>query len=129
MTSQADAAADVRALIVDNNSDLIDALMVRLSHHGFRVDVYDLPSDVLAGYNVNGCSLAFLGVRLPQMTGFELARELWHINPELRVCFLSEFEINEQEARVLMPSLKSHCFLTKNLAFDDLSRRVDSLVA
>ncbi|MEO9319864.1 MAG: response regulator [Nitrososphaera sp.] len=129
MTSQADGTADIRALIVDNNRELIDSLMIRLSQHGFQVDVYNLPSDVLGEYDVKACSLAFLGVRLPQMTGFELARELWRANPGLKVCFLSEFEINEQEARVLMPSLKSHCFLTKGLAFEDLSRRIDSLVA
>lgn len=50
---------------------------------------------------------------MPEKTGFDLARDIWQLDEKAQVCFLSAFEIYEDEAKKIFKSLKTHCFVKK----------------
>ena len=70
--------------------------------------------------------VAILDIRMPEMSGFQLARRLWQQNGDLQICFMSAFQINETEARLTMPGLRNHCFLTEPLTPAVVARHIES---
>ena len=70
--------------------------------------------------------VAMLDMQMPEMSGFQLARWLWQQNGDLQICFMSAFEISETEARLTMPGLRNHCFLTKPLTPAVIARHIES---
>jgi CheY-like chemotaxis protein len=112
-------------LLVDDDKDIIYTLKRGLENHGCSVTAFDRPAEALE-IDPGKYDVAVLDVRMPELSGFELARRLWKKNPELQVCFLSAFEIHPQESRMALPSLKSHCFLTKPMLAADLASHIAS---
>ncbi|MEO9321455.1 MAG: response regulator [Nitrososphaera sp.] len=102
----------MKVLIVDDESDITLILTRGLEISGYSVTAFNRPADALK-HGANAFDIAILDIRMPEMNGFQLARKLWQQNTNLRVCFLSAFEIYEAEARRTLPSLKSYCFLKK----------------
>jgi DNA-binding response OmpR family regulator len=102
-----------RILIVDDDRCITDTIKAGLKHSGCEVDAFTQSMDALSDYKPNYYAGIILAVRMPKMSGFELARNIWKQEPNAKVCFLSAFEINEKEAKWLFPHLKSWCFLTK----------------
>lgn len=46
-------------------------------------------------------------------SGLDLARDIWQRDEKVQICFLTSFEIYENEARKVFNNLKSHCFIRK----------------
>ncbi len=92
-----------------------------LHSHGHSVEVFNDARQALAKYTSGRYDAAVLDFKMPTMSGFELARALWQKDKNLQVCFLSAFEVSETEAKTVLPSLKSHCFLTKPISICILS--------
>lgn len=114
----------MKILFVDDESDITSTTKRGLENLGHKVDAFIRPSEALT-HDPIGYNIAILDVRMPEMSGFELARKLWRKNEKLQVCFLSAFEINAREAMTTLPSLKSHCFLRKPLAPSELARHIE----
>jgi DNA-binding LytR/AlgR family response regulator len=51
--------------------------------------------------------------RMPGINGFELARAIWRQDESAQICFLTAFEIYEQEAKAVFKDFKTHCFVKK----------------
>jgi DNA-binding response OmpR family regulator len=114
----------MRVLLVDDEKDITDMLKRGLQDRGFNIDAYSKPIEALQ-QDVRLYDIAILDIRMPEMSGFELARALWRrTNQKLQVCFLSAFEINQKEAKEILPSLKSHCFLTKPVVPSELAKHI-----
>ena len=109
-----------RLLVVDDEPDIVTVLTRGLSANGFQVDAFANPVDALANYQPQRYSAIILDVRMPNMSGFELARKIWKDDPEAQICFLTAYEVYEQEVKWVFPSLKSYCFIKKPLSVSDL---------
>jgi two-component system response regulator MtrA len=68
--------AQQRALIVDNNASLAEAVAEILAGSGFEVDVALSGVDALAAWRVRPADLVVLDVDLPDIGGLTLARRL-----------------------------------------------------
>jgi DNA-binding response OmpR family regulator len=95
-----------------------------LETQGFKVDAFNLPVEVPLD-KAKQCDIAILDVKMPEINGFQLARLLWQQNEKLQVCFLSAFDINENEAKATLPNLKSHCFLTKPMTSGQVAKHIE----
>ena len=109
-----------KLLIVDDEKDISYILKKGLTPFGFDVTTYDDPVEASQHYQPNIYAGIILDIRMPKMSGFELARAIWKLEPEAKICFLSAFDIYEHEARALFPNLKSSCFLTKPVGIECL---------
>ena len=50
---------------------------------------------------------------MPQMNGFELYRKIRDVDPQVRVCFLTAFEVYYDKLRRVFPKLHLRCFTRK----------------
>lgn len=112
-------------LLVDDELDVTSTLKRGLEYLGYRVDAFNRPTEV-PGSAAKECDVAILDIRMPDINGFQLARQLWQQNDKLQICFLSAFEINKKEAQATMPNLRSHCFLTKPLLPSEVARHIQT---
>lgn len=102
-----------RVLLVDDEPDITNVCRRAFEARGYEVDIFNDP--VKAGYHFKPefYDACVLDIRMPEKTGFELARDIWRLDEKAQVCFLTAFVIYEAEAKKMFKSLKTHCFLTK----------------
>jgi len=67
--------------------------------------------------------LLLLDVRMPKMNGFDLYREMMKIN-EVKVCFITAYEVYYEELKKDFPSINIGCFIKKPIQIPDLIRRI-----
>jgi DNA-binding response OmpR family regulator len=95
-----------------------------LEREGFQVDAFNDPYDALASYKSKTYEFHVLDVRMPGMSGFALARKIWEQDPTAQVCFLSAFEIYENEARMVFKDFNTQCFVKKPITPTTLSNHL-----
>lgn len=105
---------------MDDERDINYLLWRGLSSAGFEVDSYLDPTGALENFRPNRYSGIVLDVRMPKMSGFELARKLWDKEPNARICFLTSYEIYRQELDWVSPNKASSCFLVKPLSIAEV---------
>jgi two-component system catabolic regulation response regulator CreB/two-component system response regulator ChvI len=121
----AERSPSLRILVVDDDRDIVYSIKSGLQLYGYKVDAFDRASSALECDSSN-YDAAVVDIRMPEMSGFDLARRLWNQNRDLQICFLSAFEIYEKEAKSAFPSLFSHCFLRKPLEIGVLAKHIES---
>jgi two-component system, OmpR family, response regulator ChvI len=115
-------------LIVDDDHDITKLLKIGLERRGYRVTTFNDPKEALSNFVAGVYDLLILDIRMPNMTGFELFRELRKIDPSARVCFFTAFEIYSEEFHTLFPELQSDCFLRKPMSIAEFAAAVKRLV-
>lgn len=113
-----------KLFLIDDEPDIISVLKRGLELHAFEVDAFTDPNTALEHFKANYYDRIISDIRMPSMTGFELARRIWAIDSKANICFLSSFEIHKSEARKVFSSLKDHCFLTKPVTPSYLARHI-----
>jgi DNA-binding response OmpR family regulator len=114
-----------RILLVDDEADIVNITKRGLEQSGFAVDAFTNPQTALDSYRADTYDRIVTDIRMAGMTGFQLAREIWAADPNANFCFLSAFEIHYGEAKKVMPSLKSYCFLTKPMLPSVLAKHLE----
>lgn len=92
-------------LLVDDDSDMVEVFRRGLKFKGLLIDAYTSPQEALQSFKPNAYDLAILDIRMPEMTGFQLYREMKNRDPAIAVCFLSAFEIQPEEFKSVFPSM------------------------
>jgi two-component SAPR family response regulator len=114
----------VRVLIVDDEQDITSVIKTGLEQRDFVVTAFNLPSKALENYKAGAYDIILLDIRMPAMTGFELARAIWNVDKTARICFLTSFEIYEEEAALVFPSMGRRCFLRKPMTAEHLAKHI-----
>ena len=117
-----------RILLVDDEPDILAVVKIGLEKNGFQVDAFKDPMEALSHFKVDYYDLALLDIRMPRMTGFELSREIVKLDYDLRVCFMTAFEVNMKEAQALFPTLKMDGFLKKPLATSEIVKMLNEIL-
>lgn len=82
-------------LIIDDNIDLADGYAVILQDQGFDVDVAYCGNDGVESYQNNHQDLVLLDIKLPDINGIEVLRQLHLQNPKVKVLIMTGFAIEQ----------------------------------
>ena len=102
-----------RLLLVDDERDIKFLLERSLTNAGFHVEAFLDPAEAFANYRPKSYDGIILDVRMPKMSGFELARKIWEYDSEARICFLTAYEHYREDASWALPGETSLCFMVK----------------
>jgi DNA-binding response OmpR family regulator len=118
-----------RILLVDDEKDIVTVLKASLQKNGYEVDGFSDPKVALANFKKDYYDLVLLDIKMPGMNGFELSRELAKIDDKARIGFMSAFEINLDEARVVFPTLKALFFIRKPVSVQKMVEQIRAFVS
>lgn len=102
-----------RILLVDDEADITAALSMALVEYGFDVDSYNDPLAALSKFKPNYYDLVILDIKMPEMNGFELYRELAKIHSQVKVCFVTA--AGETYYESLTEEVEEYCKIHKGM--------------
>jgi two-component system, OmpR family, response regulator ChvI len=115
-----------RILLVDDEHDITFSLRIGLENNGFVVDTFNDPQEALSNFKAGLYDLLLIDVKMPDMNGFELYREIEKIDNKPKICFITAFEVYYKSLRELFPTTKVDCYIKKPITTDDLVQRIKS---
>ena len=113
-----------KILIVDDDTDITLAFKKGLENDGFNVDVFNDPQEALSNFEASKYDLLLLDIRMPKMNGFELYKEMNKIDNDVKVCFITAFEVYYEALREVFPSMEVECFIRKPIEIGNLVKRI-----
>jgi len=75
---------DNRALVVDDNDDLLEMLAMLLRHEGYEVETASSALEALDKFPSGAFCVVLSDIGMPRMNGYELARRL-RAHPECKI--------------------------------------------
>jgi two-component system, OmpR family, response regulator ChvI len=116
-----------KILVVDDEEDITDSLKIGLERFGFNVDTFNDPQEALKKFKPKAYDVILLDIRMPKMNGFEAYREFTRIDKDVRVCFLTAFEVYKEEFHRLLPEFEIQFFLRKPISISDLASKIKEI--
>jgi DNA-binding response OmpR family regulator len=119
-------------LVVDDEPDITLAFSMGLEDSGFTVDAFNDPLSALESFKEakKSYALALLDINMPKMNGFELYKEIRKIDDKVKVCFVTAFDIQREEADDLKAvgtlNDEKPAIIRKPITIDDLVKRVNA---
>ena len=91
----------------------------------------------LAGEAGDGCTaiteysrtlpdVVLMDINMPGMNGFQLCEKLVDLDANIRVCFMSGGEMNQEAIREIYPKISLGCFIKKPIGASELVERANS---
>jgi CheY-like chemotaxis protein len=121
-----------KILIVDDDEDITLTFQAGIEHSNTytnkKIEVYtsNNPVEALSEFKPNFYDLLLVDINMPYMNGFELSEKILAIDINVKVCFMSNGEINREALREVHPSLSFGCFIRKPVTIDYLVNRIMS---
>ena len=117
-----------RILLVDDERDINAVVKKGLERVGFKVRAFNNPLDALSNFEASSYDVALLDIRMPSMNGFELYKKLRERDSKIKVCFITAFEMYEEEFKKLFPSYEVRCFIKKPIKLTDLIVEIEKIL-
>ncbi len=113
----ADVTLTFKAVIEDSNND-----------PNTRIEVYrsNNPVIALSEFKPDFYDLLLVDINMPHMNGFEFVEKIFAIDINVRVCFMSNGEINREALREIYPTRQEGCFIRKPVTMNYLLKRIRS---
>ena len=116
-------------LILDDEFDIVSLIKQSLHRNGFHnIFAFTEPLSALEHFQINSKSygLVISDIRMPGMTGFEFIRRVKALNSEVRVLFMSAFDISDIDFSKVLPSyIKIHGYIRKPFLAKELLKLID----
>jgi two-component system, OmpR family, response regulator ChvI len=81
-----------RILLVDDESDITFSFSIGLEDSGFEVDTFNNPLRALSNFKSDSYDLVLLDIKMPEMNGIDLCKEIRKLDNGVRICFLTAFD-------------------------------------
>jgi DNA-binding NtrC family response regulator len=113
-------------LVVDDEEDIAMQLLKTLENMGFDVDAFTNSEEALEHFKSREkkYSLVISDIRMPGMSGIQLANRIKSIDPDIKILLLTAFEINMSEFDKVMHSTKVDGFMQKPVSIERLTSEV-----
>ena len=119
-----------RILVVDDEPDLTKISVMALEYYGYKVDAFNDPKEALSKYKPGSYDLIILDIKMPEMNGFELYREIKKKDNKTKVCFLTASELYYKEFREKeFRSLDRNLFIRKPINNEELAKEINKLIS
>ncbi len=137
--SQEDATTDhkgnsvkplAKLLVVDDEPDIVQVLQNGLRRNKFLVNAFTNPDEALQAFKSDAESycLVVSDVRMPRLSGIQLARKVKEVNPNVKVVLMTAFEIRDNEFSKVFPSTHVDGFVQKPIGLRDLTNKILDLI-
>jgi two-component system, cell cycle sensor histidine kinase and response regulator CckA len=119
-----------RLLVVDDDPDTVLALNVGLLDYGFLVDAFTNPEEALQKFKSNAESycLVLLDIKMPALSGIQLARKVKEANPNVKVLVLTALKVRNNELSDVPSSTNVDGFIQKPVGIKELTDKILSLI-
>jgi two-component system, OmpR family, response regulator ChvI len=127
-----DTMKNKRILLVDDEPDVTTVLTFALEDYGFEVESYNNPLVALSNFKPNYYDLAILDIKMPEMNGFELLREIRKEDENLRICFLTaltELRDHMSDINELNPAFVKDGIIRKPISNKDLLNDINRILS
>ena len=118
-------------LVVDDEPDIVITLRTVLERNNFTVDAYTEPQQAIKSFKPDVYNLLILDIKMPQMNGFELYKELRKIDEKIKVCFLTALsELHDYDAfkREVFPKSGQRYYVQKQIENDEILIRINEIL-
>ena len=127
--SSTNTSINARIMLVDDEPDINAALSVVLKREGYDVDTFENPFIALEKLKPGFYGLIILDVKMPQMDGFELYREIKKVDRKAKICFLTASELYYENFRKeKFASLDKELFIIKPISNAELLKKIDFIL-
>jgi YesN/AraC family two-component response regulator len=95
------------------------------------VDAFTNPEEALQSFKSNSDDfcLVLSDIRMPGLSGIQLAKKVKELNPDIKVILMTAFEIYDSDpSKVLFPSMHVDGFVQKPIGIDDLTNKILSII-
>jgi DNA-binding NtrC family response regulator len=119
-----------RLLIVDDDSDIVQVLKLGLQKNRFSVNAFTNPEAALQSFKSNAKSYCVVvsDMRMPELSGIQLAKKVKEINPDVKVVLMTGFEIRDNEFSKVFPSTSVDGFVQKPVGIKELANKILSII-
>ena len=114
-----------RILVIDDEPDVNITLRKVLEKNGFIVDSYENPFLALDNFKPHYYDLLILDIKMPNMNGFSLYREIKRLDKGLKICFLTAGEMYYGVYSDILSSLPADHFIRKPIENQELLYRIN----
>ena len=70
-----------------------------LKNDTYFVDAFTNPIEAISQFKANAYDFVLLDVVMPDMDGFELYEEIKKIDPNVKVCFMTAYDVNYESLK------------------------------
>jgi DNA-binding NtrC family response regulator len=119
-----------RLLVVDDESDIVQVIKLGLQKNRFLVSAFTNPEEALQNFQSNseGYCLMLSDIRMPRMSGIQLAKKVKEINPDVKTVLMTAFEVGDIEFSKGFPSTHVDGFVQKPIGLSDLTNKILSII-
>ena len=120
-----------KLLVVDDDSDIVQVLKIGLLKNRFLVEAFTNPDEALQSFKANAESYCLMlsDVRMPSMSGIQLARKVKEVNPNVKTVLMTAFEIKDSEFSTVFPSTQVDGFVQKPVGIKELTGKILSIIS
>lgn len=112
-------------LVVDDDPDITRLYKAGLqAEEGIKVDTYNDPNEALSAFKPEYYDILLVDVRMPNMNGFDLYKEIKKLDANIKVCFITGFEVNYRALQEIFPELAQECYISKPTTMKELKEHV-----
>ena len=116
---------------MDDDPDILRFLKLALvNENRFLVDAFTNPEEALQSFrtNANAYRLMLSDIRMPSLSGIQLAKKVKEINVNVKVVLITAFQLGDYEFSEVFFSNKIDAFLQKPIGMGDLVKNILSLL-
>ena len=122
-----------RILVIDDEPDIAASIRSTLEKN-YDINTLISPANALDDFKAGRFDLVLLDYKMPNVNGFQLYRYLKRIDPRLKICFMTAYEILEsqqekEEFEKLSPPVNANCFIKKPFTTQDLLEKIQHLLS
>jgi DNA-binding response OmpR family regulator len=120
-----------RVLLVDDEPDLNLTLKMILEDKGFKVNSFTDSLLALQNFKEQDgmYDMVILDIKMPEMNGFELYRQIKKIDNKVKVCFLTASEMYYGVYTDIVNSLEAEYFIQKPIDNEELVKRLNRILS
>ena len=82
----------------------------------------------LENFNARSYDLIILDIKMPDLNGFALYREIRRLDKKVKVCFLTAGEMYYGVYSDIFSSVPPNCFIRKPIENEELMKRINEII-
>lgn len=117
-------------LLIDDEPDILIILKRSLEISGMKSYGFTNPALAVEHFknNSNIYDIVVTDIRMPHMSGFEVARAIKEIKPDVKIAFITSFEMHRSEFERVLPSTKIDAFIKKPVKLGEFASIINGVL-